>query len=186
MSNIDSFTNSVHEIARESEFKKCLAPMRRGCAARFLGPRDWNVIMIQCTDWDWSTIMLVTHANTKGLCLISFFGDHHGFMPPQLKTKQIHQKVFGPIAAWLCGAIFGATWLECDDDALAANFSIKQLLNVWWVRCIGYKSLPWKLKSREMTGCYSTAAATHWTRIENVIYLVKFMFSKKTTKFDDM
>ena len=53
-----------------------------------------------------------------------------------------------------------ATWLECDDDALAANFSIKQLLNVWWVRCIGYKSLPWKLKSREMTGCYSRCVFT--------------------------
>ena len=110
------FFEQLNEIAIKREFKKCSAPLQRGCAARF----------------------------------------------------------------------FGATWLECDDDALAANFSIKQLLNVWWVRCIGYKSLLWKLKSREMTGCYSTAAATHWTRIENVIYLVKFMFSKKTTKFDDM
>ena len=44
-------------------------------------------------------------------------------------------------------------WRWCVSGA-AANFSIKQLLNVWWVRCIGYKSLPWKLKSREMTGCY--------------------------------
>ena len=31
---------------------------------------------------------LVTHANMKGLGLTPLLGDHRGFMPPQLKTKQ--------------------------------------------------------------------------------------------------
>ena len=30
--------------------------------------------------------MLVTHAKMKGLGLTPLFGDHRGFMPPQLKT----------------------------------------------------------------------------------------------------
>ena len=33
--------------------------------------------------------MLVTHANKYGFDLTPLSGDHHGYMPPMLKTKQI-------------------------------------------------------------------------------------------------
>ena len=32
--------------------------------------------------------MLVTHANMKGFGLTHLFGDHRGYMPPQLKTNK--------------------------------------------------------------------------------------------------
>ena len=43
-------------------------------------------------------ITLVTHANIAQLLL---FGARNGYMPPQLKSRMLSQKIFHPIVIWL-------------------------------------------------------------------------------------
>ena len=55
---------------------------------------------------------LVTHANMKGLGLTLLFGDHRGYMSPQLKTKTKQNFFFALEGILSYASLFGLITIE--------------------------------------------------------------------------